>query len=45
MSEIQIFSTIGMRTVLEEIAKAFIVADLASPAHAALIRRKGMEPV
>ena len=44
MSEIRVFSTIGMRTVPEEIAKAF-VADLASPAHAASIRRKGMEPV
>jgi len=27
-----------------DLAQAF-VADLASPAHAALIRRKGMEPV
>jgi len=44
MSEIRVFSTIGMRTVLEKIAKAF-VADLASSAHAALIRRKGVEPV
>ena len=43
MSGRRVFSTIGMRTMMEELAKAFL-ADLAAPAHAALIRREGMEP-